>query len=445
MIATLADSNDLARRTGVTGVYLFGIGSFLSFAASNVAVGLLILAIILDRRSAWPVLRSDPAFWLFIGFTLYLAFALTWAWPPEWRAADIEGSERLLKLWYFLPLAYWLNGDLSRINRFLLCVGAGFLIGRIAAIDWSTPPALISGERLRLGFSSINHFGLYAGTLFLGILAYARTVWQFTAQHPPGLAWFLRSSWAVIALTALYWLLASQSRGAIASLMITLVLAFMLIVSFRRTWTTAFLLAFSGAAVLLAVLLGGEILAHLWPLDSARWSLDSVMLNAILNGDWSSIPYSPVGIRLHMIRTGWEWWLERPWFGYGPGAVESMFLHGAVQELQEYTHLHNTLIDNLVRLGGAGTLLLQSLFLYVAYTLWRRFRAGVVPLSLGVFTLGTLVLAFLFGQTDYRMDGWDWRHYWVVIGGISYSFHLLAGPRSWRPLLQQDLCNDRVN
>ena len=423
MIEALADSNDLARRMGVTGVYLFGVGAFLSFAASNVAFGLLILAVILDRHRSWPVLRCDPAFWLFIGFSLYLAFALTWVWPPEGRAADIEGSERLLKLWYFLPLAYWLGGDLSRINRFLLCIAIGFLLGRIAAIDWNTPPALISGERLRLGFSSINHFGLYAGTLFLGTMVYARTVWHTTAERLLRIAWLLRVSWAVIALTALYWVLASQSRGAIASLLITLVFASILMVSFRRRLPKLFLIALVGVAVLLVVLIGEELATYRGSLESDRGSLDSAMLNAILSGDWSNIPYSSIGVRLHMLRVGLEWWLERPWFGYGPGAVESMF-QGAVQELQVYTHLHNTLVDNLVRLGGAGTLLLQSLYLYVAYALWRIYRAGGVPLSLGVFALGALLMAFLFGQTDYRMDGWDWRHYWVMIGSISYTLPL---------------------
>jgi O-antigen ligase len=184
------------------------------------------------------------------------------------------------------------------------------------------------------------------------------------------------------------------------------------------------LITLVGVAVLLVVLIGEELASYRGSLDPDRGSLDSAMLDAILSGDWSNIPYSSFGVRLHMLRIGWEWWLERPWFGYGPGAVESMFLHGTVQELQEYTHLHNTLVDNLVRLGGVGTLLLQSLYLYVAYALWRRFRAGGVPLSLGVFALGALLMAFLFGQTDYRMDGWDWRHYWVMIGSISYTLPL---------------------
>lgn len=416
VIETLPGTNDLARRIGVAGVYLFGVGAFLSSAASNVAVGLLILAMILDRRKAWPLLRDDLAFWLFIGFSLYLVFALVWIWPPDGRAADIDGSKRFLKLWLFLPLSYWLGGEPSRINRFLLCVGSGFLIGRIIAIDWSTPLALIAGERLRLGFSSINHFGLYSGTLFLGIMAYVGPVWNLTAERPLRLSWLMRIGWIMIALTALYWVLASQSRGAIMSLAVTLVVVAMLMAYFRRQRATLFLFALVGVATLLAILLGGGFVAQRWPQESAT-------LNGILAGDWSSIPYSSIGIRLHMLRVGWEWWLDQRWFGYGPGSVE-LLLDGAVQELQNYKHLHNTLIDNLVRLGAIGMLLLQALFLYVALSLWRRFKAGGVPLSLGLFALGSLTLAFLFGQTDYRMNGWDWRHYWIMLGGVSYAIPL---------------------
>jgi len=419
VIAAIPGANELARRLGTAGVYLFGVGAFLSSAASNVAFGLLMLAIILDRRRAWPLLRVDPSFWLIIGFTLYLAFALTFAWSPDGRAEDIDGSIRFLKLWLFLPLAYWLGGELGRITRFLLCCGAGFFIGCVAAIDWSTPLALITGERLRLGFSSINHFGLYSGTLYLGILAYAGSVWNFTAGFPQRLAWSMRVGWVVIGLVALYWVLASQSRGAIGSLAMALVFAALLVAYFRRQRATLFLLALMGAATLLAILLGSEFVIQ-------RWSQESATVNAILHGDWSGIPYNAIGIRLHMIRIGWEWWLEHPWFGYGPGAVEPL-LDGAVKELQTYKHLHNTLVDNLVRLGVSGTLLLQALFLYVALSLWRRLLAGVVPLSTGVFALASLMLAFLFGQTDYRMGAWDWRHYWAMLGGVSYALPLAQG------------------
>lgn len=426
MVESTRNPENLAAAIGAFGVYLFGVAAFLSSAASNVALGLLTLALLLDWKRSWAVLRTDPTFWLIAAFLLYLICSLVWAWPPEWRLDDLDGAGRLLKLWLFLPLAYWLSADQARIERFLLAVLASFLVGRIAAIDWSTPLALATGARLRLGISSINHFGLYSGTMFLGTAVYASTVWKVAANRAPPLAWSLRVGWVLIGATGLYWLLASESRGAAGALILALLFAAGIGVRLRRKKISLIGLAYLGAVIAATTLVVGAVFID-------RLSADSSTFGVLFSGNWSDIPYSSTGVRIHMLRLGWEWWLERPWLGYGAGSVERL-LDGAAPELHRFKHLHNTLIDNLVRLGAIGTLLLQALFVYLFLALWRGARSGDVPFSLGIFALGSLVYAFIFGLTDYRMGAWDWRHYWLVLGGVSYAVPLAArvSPRGVR-------------
>jgi O-antigen ligase len=415
MLGIPQNTGNLSRHLGAGGVYLFGIGAFLAPAAANVAFALLILGLALDGRRGWRVLRGDPTLWLLTAFVLYLVGSLLWAWPPEGREADLDGARRLLKLWLFLPLAYWLGGDTARIERFLLCVLVGFMLGRLVDVDWFSIPTVATGDRLRLGFSSVNHFGCYAATVFLGLLAYTGRFWQVTDGYDPRLAWSLRGAWILTATIVLYWMLASQSRGAIGALLLTLVLCVFLVGYLHGQHATLLLLGLIAVGTLVVGLVASGPIAE-------RVAVESGTLPMILRGDWSGIPFDNTGIRLHMLRYGRIWWLERPWVGHGIGASEGML--ASVLEFHGEKHLHNTLIDNLVRLGVVGTLLLQCLFISVFVALLRGTRGGLVPLALGVFGLGALVLSFVFGQTDYRMGAWDWRHYWVVIGAIAYALPL---------------------
>jgi O-antigen ligase len=421
MIESPHDTDKLARRVGTTGLYLFGCAAFPSSAASNVAFVLLVAAILLDHRRARSMLSKDPSALLLGLFAAYLIWALLWAWPAEARPSDLDGAGRLVKLWLFLPVAYWLEGDMARVQRFLLCVLAGFIARCIIATDWSAPPALLTGERLRCGISSVNHFGEYAATILLGLLVYVRTVWRSSQSLGAPPAWAARIGWTLMILVALYWVIASQSRGAILALPIAFLFA--TFVAAMRPGRR------SGSAPLGVIVVAALLLLPVAWVVAQRSGDDAAMLAAIMSGQWSAIPYTPMGIRLHMLALGWTWWLEQPIFGQGAGAIEQL-LGSAARELHAFKHLHNTLIDNLVRLGLVGTLILQALFVYVFVALWQEVRSGCLPFAFIAFAVGALALAFLFGQTDYRMGAWDWRHYWAIIGGVAYTAPLFHRSRA---------------
>lgn len=414
-----------AQHIGTAALYLFGIAAFVSSSAAELAFALLILALILDRRRAWTLLRTDPPTLLLGAFTAYLAAALMWAWPAEGRPADLDGAGRLLKLWLFLPVAYWLQGDSARIHRFLLCVLAGFWLGCLAAMDWTSPPAIITGERLECAISSATYFGEYAATIALGLLLYATAIDKFAARLAPSLAWPLRIGWGLAILIALAWIIASQTRAAIGGLPLALLIGLGIAAVVQKRPLTPAILSWSLAFAILSSFPIGWVIQQ-------RWDHDAPLVATLLSGDWSTIPYTPIGIRLHMLDQGWTWWLERPLFGHGAGAVARL-LDGAATELRPFKHLHNTLIDNLVRLGIVGTVLLQALFVAVFLAFWRQARHRDTPFPLVAFGFGSLIFAFLFGQADYRMGGWDWRHYWAIIGGVTYTIALATNLRPGLP------------
>src|SRR5690606_9164371 len=136
------------------------------------------------------------------------ALGLGLAWNPEHRAADVDAMRKFLHLWWFVPLAFWIGASERRALACLALAGAAFVAGCVFAD--ATP----SGDgRLRLGFSSINHFAQYAAGLLLGIACLAPRAWRHVAHRGVAARAALVLIGGAAAALALYWVLASGSRG----------------------------------------------------------------------------------------------------------------------------------------------------------------------------------------------------------------------------------------
>ncbi|MDV3243225.1 MAG: hypothetical protein LOY00_15890, partial [Methylocaldum sp.] len=161
-----------ANYTGVTAALAFAFFAWLSPAGTNIALAAFSLAFLLNP-SAWPVFRRDPMFGLFAAFAIYVAIGAYFAIDefPETRKLQIRDASNWLKLFAFLPLAWWLRGDLRRIHWTLILATGGLLIGMLWKADWSNLYHMTVAERtgfkLRIIFS-----GLVSASVVLGLLVY---------------------------------------------------------------------------------------------------------------------------------------------------------------------------------------------------------------------------------------------------------------------------------
>lgn len=402
--------NHATPRVAAASAALFAMAALQFPALANTALGVMLLAMLATPGALRAIMRTPPV-WLLGGFLLFCAAGIGVAWTPDLRAANLDAIRKFVQLWWFVPLAFWIGASDRRATLCLALAAITFVAGCLLASEW--PPG---EERMRLGFSSINHFAQYAAALLVGLVCFAPRAWRFAAGHGRIACVGMSLVWGTGIGLALFWVLASGSRGVWLALLLTL-LATMLVAGLRHGWRTA---AFGLAALMVASTL---VAASLGDSVRTRLAADAESRQQLLAGEFSKSGADALGLRVRMLRAAAGYWQRAPWMGHGPAAVEGLLSReqGTLGEAG-FKHLHNGFADTLVRLGILGSVLLHVLFAWVLFSAWRSLRRGQMRFDLWLAVSGVLFLALLCNQTDLRLFGWDWRNFWVLVAAIA------AGP-----------------
>jgi O-antigen ligase len=424
---------------GVTGLFLFVFGFRVSPSLAYVGLALMDAAFLASLALAWPRLRHEPLTWVFIGFTAYLLArtALAMHEFPDTGARQVRDAWNYFHLWLFVVLSWWLAARPERVMRILGLALASLIIGILIRLDPREIAGVLQGERAGFGMPAIA-FGLYSATALLGLAAFARRLWGPSTRR---LGFSLRIlGWAVLVAALAEGLLATQSRGSW--------LAFILVMP-PLAWLSA-RHALGGnrnsssgrpgrggwLAVLGVVLAAGFVVANSATIRE-RLSAETETMRAVLTLDYAHIPthrQSSIGVRFHLNRLGLQKWLERPWLGWGPGSTRMLIEDNEIAELREWSDLHNSYLEILVRLGIVGA----AFFLAGAWLVWRALRAARtdprVPRDLYLFLNASLALLALWSLTDFRMTAADWKFYWLLLGGMVFTYRLFpaGGPSAER-------------
>jgi O-antigen ligase len=411
---------------GVAGLFVFVFGLRVSPSLAYVGLAMMDAAFLPCLALAWPRLRQEPLTWVFFGFTAYLLARTAWATHefPDTTERQLRDAWNYFHLWLFVVVSWWLAAQPQRVMRILALALASLVIGILIRLDPQELAGILQGERAGFGMPAIA-FGLYSATALLGLVAFARRLWG-----PPGnRLWFtLRIlGWAVLVALLAEGLLATQSRGTwLAFILVMPPLAWL---SARHAWggdDAGHPSRRGWLAVLGLVLLAGLFVANSATIRE-RLSAESGTMGAVLTLDYSHIPthrQSSIGVRFHLNRLGLQKWLERPWLGWGPGSTRMLIQSNEIAELREWSDLHNSYLEILVRLGVVGA----AFFLVGAWLVWRALHAARsdprMPRDLHLFLNASLALLALWSLTDFRMTAADWKFYWLLLGGLVFTFRL---------------------
>jgi len=416
-----------ANYTGVTATLAFAFFAWLSPAGSNIALAVFSLAFLLSP-SAWPIVRRDPMFRLFAAFAIYVALGAYFAIDefPETRKLQIRDTSNWLKLFAFLPFAWWLRGDLRRVHWALILATGGLLTGMLWKADWSNLYHMTVTERtgfkLRIIFS-----GLVSASAILGLLVYTPRIWSSRTGTLHDL--FRFACWLAALYLSSFMLISSKSRGAWLAALVAVPGA-LAIHYFGNTEKTDIQLRKSIPFVLLAL----SVVAGLFTLNQGeirtRLNQENEIVSSILQGENQQLPRTSIGYRHDVQKFGLQKYLEHPWFGWGPGSTEHLIETSGQPELihpQEkgaawMDHFHNTYLEILVRFGLLGTLILAATALLIMNTLWRSYKTGILPKDHFAFLTGGFVLLGVWSLFDFRILHGDCRAYWILLAGIAYSF-----------------------
>ena len=416
-----------ADRLGFTGLCIFSTCLWLSIAGAYLGLAAMIAALALRAPGLWPQLRRDAFFLVTACFLVYLGLRTSASLSefPEIAAAQRKNAAAFLMLWIFvLPIAVALQGRVCRVLLAITLATAGLILKMAFNIDWGNFPASVLDARsYGFGVSHIG-FGLYAGTVLLGLLLFAPRLSSSNLLPLPG--WLRIVLWLALFAALLQGLIVDSSRAAWLACIVVFPAA--LLWRYRTSLSEMsgrhrLKLAAGGGAVLLA------FAALVWlnlPALKERLGEEHHVMFSMLTLDPAKVPPTSVGLRFHFNVYGLEKWLERPVIGWGPGTSRMLLMQHPLKAAHGFPHVHNTYLDAFLELGSiGGGLFAASAFLLIRM-LWRGRRDGSIPEDLAIFLFGVAAMLSIWSLSNVRYDHVDGRHYHLMLAAIIYTFHLFA-------------------
>ena len=281
-------------------------------------------------------------------------------------ALEYEGLDKLMKLFFFVPIAWWLGGNRRTALIFLLIAFAGLLVAMVVHSDLEQQWGLIKrGIRVDYGIMNAQHGAQFFGIALIGFLTlgsyfkYAKN----TADKS-----YIATFATIGSLLTAFIVLTTQTRAALLALAVCGTVAF-LIYAFKRfqkptNWVSkASILAIPVIAILIALPFIDSV--------TKRFQADRPTIDAMVSGDWDNIPASSLGVRVNTTLVALDWIAKRPLIGWG-GDVNGYAINSS-ERLSDpikssFAHFHNTVIEFTIAYGVLGLLLIFTLY----YTLVRH-------------------------------------------------------------------------
>ena len=322
----------------------------------HVPQNLMVLTFLVSAWAQRHRLRSDLVFKLLI-----LAFIIPWllyginALIDYETAAKYRSSKDLLKLFLFLPLAWWTGGSWAGARRMLVIAFLGLITAVV--LDPNLVKSLMqlwSGNRVDFEIHNAQH-----GALFFGVvLIFCLCSFILRKQKEPVFTW-VNTLIFLAGLIGLAGLVGTQTRAAFVGLLACGCVA--LLQGLRqRSHLGQNRLSTAKGVLVIAIVAG--LLA--WPAKEIMYDRvvqENATIQILLTGDLEELPFSSIGIRVHSWAEALKWIAERPVTGWGLKARSDVIL--LAEQFPDdirtsFGHLHNGYLEILLGFGAVGFIFL---------------------------------------------------------------------------------------
>jgi len=404
----------LSLRLRQIGLFLFAANFFISTAATNIGLVILLLAACIGYQDCWKTVKGQPLFYvsiLFIAF-LFVRHAFGFVYP--------EGQVVDLKPWVYLSL-FWLIGwalgdDECYWRKILLLVAISFFIRLIIGFDLDRIKLSMSGG-VGFGFAervATIGFGLYAANLLIGWFFLRSEL--FCATKCSVKKRFIYIAWLICLVVIAEAFFLANSRGTwLALLAVILSSSLVFLIKVRKKATTIMGIALTITAVVLVVSINAKAI-------QTRVMNELPTYKAILNnGELEYIPYTSAGLRIHMYAHGIEMAKQRPLLGWGADSAEWVMSQSKDKHIKKFPHFHNGYIEVWVLFGLVGVIFFIVTFLLFIQGLQKARRHRTVDKSILVFLLSSFMLMIVWNVFNVRLDHHDYRIYSLLILGLAFA------------------------
>ncbi len=353
--------------------------------------------------------------WLLFGINVLIDFE---------TAIKYRSLNDLLKLFLFLPLAWWIGGSWAGAVRMLIIAFLGLVTA--IALDPNLLQSLNmlwAGQRVDFGIHNAQHGALFFGLVILFcILSLSQRV-----QNKPAVNW-VNALLILISLAGLVFLLGTMTRAAILGLFMAGFVALLLRIRRGNLFDRSHLSM--AKAVLVSVLVIGLLT---WPatilLD--RLAGEKPAFHALLAGNLDALPFGSVGIRVHSWAEALEWIAERPVTGWGLKARSDVI------QLSErfpdnvkaigYGHLHNGYLEILLGFGAVGFVFVCILWVVLLRRI--KFAANKVLYAFALYS-SIFFLAINMFESFFIYWSGEFAIALFMAGGYSQYLAMNLNPRA---------------
>ena len=306
--------------------------------------------------SAWGQrhkLKSDLIFKL-----LLLAFLIPWVLFGVNALIDYEtaikyrSTNDLLKLFLFLPLAWWIGGSRSGAIRMLTIAFLGLMtaVARDPNLMHSLS-RLWAGEKIDFSIHNAAHGALFFGLVVVFCICSLGQRLQKGFNINRGNALLILAG-----LVGLAGLMGTQTRAAFLGLYLTGFVALIRAVRQgdlfgrnRLSMAKGFLVLVLATALLI---LPAKDFLH------DRLIAEKTSFHALLAGNLDELPFGNVGMRVHSWVEALKWIAEKPVTGWGQKARSDVIPLGErfPDDIRNagYGHLHNGYLEIVIGFGAVG-------------------------------------------------------------------------------------------
>lgn len=341
-------------------------------------------------------------------------------------AAKVPDLRYFLRLFLFIPIAYWLGGNIRNINIILLASATAIILSTFTRGDGLSEWLIgLHGERVDFKIINAQHTTFFMALILLGTITYyIPTIiksWgklSHTKKAVHTITILILSSLSFVGA------LISQTRGIWLALSISLlVIAVPYTFKFKQM---------KKKRIIATILIGIPVLttAILYsPLERIfyqRISMENNVFSQFISNGVDNLPYSSIGIRLHSWNEALKWIETRPIIGSGELAKSAVIQNSNFPEeiKHNFRHLHNYYLETIVCYGFVGLFLLILVYIILSkkiISLWKQYRELS---NLALYCMCAMVLfifANLFESYNSMWSGWVANN---VIFATIYSFHI---------------------
>lgn len=431
----------ISSRIGVAGLYTFAFFGLLSVPGSYLGLLLMLIAFLTQPRHVWQDLKSSPVFWVVVACVIYVALGAALGAREFPETAEYQRHEALV--WGVLGMVvvtgWWLRDDPRRFYVAFVLFVLGAVVRIVKETPWDSLAEFLAGDfpRVEYGFGLWNiSFSSYLVVFVMGMFFFVRRLW-FETDSPRRL--LLIGIVGFLAVVFVDLIILARSRGTWLAAVITFsifTLAYFRILTGKGVqidWKRSGI-AWGGFALLLVLIIAPNI-----DLITGYAFKDTDTIEQVLSGESEQLPVlksegrNATSARVAYWRFGIEKWRERPWFGWGVGSTAKLFYEGAQHglaghdvdsvefALKAIPHLHNIVVEILVRTGVIGLLLVAAVLVLVFRDVWRLLRMGQLPADWFSFLFATLVFSLIWGMFDIRVMRFDYRDFVLLFLGAAVA------------------------